>query len=150
MRQALIHDPIEAANGKQGSKQVTTHLTTSVFMYTCVYVCVYIYIWTHQTTDMCASILLLSYCELDSYTYHIYIYTYIYTIYIILRRLRPTRTTGFRSTRLMKEGPKTLFTFAFGELCRYLFYFGFICFVLALFALLWLYSLLNKFLKFLL
>ena len=77
LRQALIHDPIEAANGKQGSKQVNTHLTTSVFMYTCVYVCVYIYIWTHQTTDMCASILLLSYCELDSYTYHIYIH-YLY------------------------------------------------------------------------
>ena len=51
-----------------------------------------------------------------------------------LRRLRPTRTTGFRSTGLMKEGPKTLFMLVFGELCLFLFYFGFICYILALFV----------------
>ena len=53
---------------------------------------------------------------------------------IVFRRLRPTRTTGFRSTGLMKEGPKTLFMFVFGELCRYLFYFGSIGFYLLIFV----------------
>ena len=59
----------------------------------------------------------------------------------LLRRLRPTRTTGFRSTGLMKEGPETLFLFVFGELCLLSFCFGlicynfaFICFILALFV----------------
>ena len=52
---------------------------------------------------------------------------------LFLRRLRPTRTTGFRSTGLMKEGPKTLFMFVFGELCLFV-YFGFICFIFALFV----------------
>ena len=44
----------------------------------------------------------------------------------------------------MKEGPKTLFMLVFGELCRYLFYFGFICFIFVLF---WLYSLLKTLLS---
>ena len=60
---------------------------------------------------------------------------------IVLRRLRRSRTTGFRSTGLMKEGPETLFLFVFGELCLLLSCFGlicytlfFICFILALFV----------------